>query len=233
MTKAELIKKLQEIKDKGFVSSTRSGTTGIGHTLEKLLGLRESNIAIPDIGARIEVKATRRHANNLITLFTFNRGVWKIPQRDLIMKYGYLDIKNRKALKTTLFYGMKSNIGNLSLELDKANNVIHIVDSQGEVLGSYDLYLVIAKFVTKVGRILLCIADSRREGNQEYFWFNEFYLLSETTPHKFIQAFENGYIGIDIRMHLKPMGTVRNRGTAFRVKEGYLKNLYEKIEILF
>jgi len=70
------------------------------------------------------------------------------------------------------------------------------------------------------------------EHNREYFHFNEFYLLSETSPKKFIEAFKKGFIGIDLRMHLKPNGSVRNRGTGFRIKEIHLKELYEKIEKL-
>lgn len=231
MTKVELIKKLQEIRDKGYVASTRSGATGIGHTLETLLGISENNIAIPDIGARIEIKATRRNTDNLITLFTFNRGVWKIPQKQIIEKYGYMDTQGRLALKNTLFYGKTSTV-NLSLRLKEAENIIDIVDNQGNTVGSYDLYSIVGKYMTKLGRVLLCIADSRVEDKREYFHFNEFYLLSETSARKFIEAFKNGYVGIDLRMHLKPNGSVRNRGTGFRIKEIHLKELYEKIEKL-
>jgi len=35
-------------------------------------------------------------------------------------------------------------------------------------------------------------------------------------------------IGVDIRMHLKENGAVRNRGTGFRIKERDLLELYEK-----
>lgn len=229
MTKNELIKKLQEIKNMGFVQSTRSGTTGIGHTLEFLLGISESNIPMPDIGARIEVKATRRNTDNLITLFTFNRGVWKIAQKELIKKYGYLDKQGRWALKNTLFYGKNATTG-LFLKLKESENIIDIVDAQEEVIGSYDLFNVVAKFISKLGRVLFCIADVKTENKKEYFHFNEFYLLSETSPRKFIEAFKNGYIGIDLRMHLKSNDSVRNRGTGFRIKEIHLKELYEKIE---
>lgn len=229
MTKTELIQKLKDIKSKGFVPSTRAGSTGIGHTLESLLGITENNIAIPDIGGRIEIKATRRNTNNMITLFTFNRGIWKIKQRELIKKYGYVDDQDRLALKNTLFYG-RSSTADLFINLKESENIIDIIDNQNNIIGSYDLYNVVGKFLTKLERVLFCIADTKRENKKEYFYFNEFYLLSNASSRKFIEAFKNGYIGIDLRMHLKPNGTVRNRGTGFRVKEIYLKDLYENIE---
>jgi len=95
----EVITKLQEIKNKGFIQSMRRGSTGIGYTFETLFGVQENNIPIPDIGGRVEIKTIRRDYQSLITLFTFNRGVWHIKQKELIQKYGYIDEKGRYALK--------------------------------------------------------------------------------------------------------------------------------------
>jgi len=69
----ELIKKLEALEQKGYLETSRQGPTGIGHLLEKEMGLFENNIPIPDIGGRVELKATRRNVNSLITLFTFNQ----------------------------------------------------------------------------------------------------------------------------------------------------------------
>lgn len=43
MTLKEFKKKFTEIKDKGFIPTTRRVTTGIGHTLETHLGIFENN----------------------------------------------------------------------------------------------------------------------------------------------------------------------------------------------
>jgi hypothetical protein len=45
-------------------------------------------------------------------------------------------------------------------------------------------------------------------------------------------AFKAGKVGIDLRMHLKEKGSVRNRGTAFRIKEIDLWDLYSNIRNL-
>ncbi|MDR3256992.1 MAG: MvaI/BcnI family restriction endonuclease [Endomicrobium sp.] len=49
MNISEFQNKFKEIKDIGFVRSKRSGATGIGYTLETLLGISENNNAKPDI----------------------------------------------------------------------------------------------------------------------------------------------------------------------------------------
>lgn len=58
--------------------------------LEQEIGLTENNISSPDL-EDVELKVQRRNSSSKITLFTFNRDVWKVNQRDLILKYGYID----------------------------------------------------------------------------------------------------------------------------------------------
>ena len=49
MTVDKFIDKFISLKNNDFVKSLRGGPTGIGHTLEQKLGMKENNIALPDI----------------------------------------------------------------------------------------------------------------------------------------------------------------------------------------
>ena len=89
MRLSELKSRLLTIRDEGFVQTRRKGPTGVGFTLESLLELSENNLPIPDIGGRVEVKATRSIRNNLITLFTFNKSVWVHKQKEIVSRWGY------------------------------------------------------------------------------------------------------------------------------------------------
>ena len=97
----ELREKLSEIKQMGYVVSLRRSNTGIGYTLETLLELKENNLKTPDFGD-IEIKSQRKGVSNRVTMFTFNRGVWKIKQRTLIEQYGYEDTNERPSLYCTV-----------------------------------------------------------------------------------------------------------------------------------
>lgn len=225
----ELRKKLQEIKKRGYIESLRSGSTGIGYTLEKLLDLNENNLPIPDLGGRVEIKTIRKDSQSLITLFTFNKGVWQISQSEIIKTYGYKDEKERLALKNTLFY-KKEIPQNIMIELDEVNNLIQLVDKQTKkVLAIWDIYNIVGKFMSKLGRLLVIFADRKYQNDKEFFYYNEGYILSNPSSRKFIKAFKDSLIGIDLRMHLKENGSVRNRGTGFRIKEKDLIELYENI----
>ncbi len=227
MTLKEIQSSLVILKEKGFVPSRRRGPTGIGHTLEQELNLTETNLAIPDIGGRVELKATRRNSNSMVSLFTFNRTVWKLHQKEIIETYGYLDDQKRQSLYSTVFHG-QPNPQNLKIEIDKRRNKVHLYHSSDVLLATWDMYIIVGKFISKLERLLIVLADNQLsdESGKEEFLFNEAYILEDPSPDNFINAFENSQIAIDLRMHLKSTGTVRNHGTGFRIKENNIPNLY-------
>ncbi|MGI8542366.1 MAG: MvaI/BcnI family restriction endonuclease, partial [Aridibacter sp.] len=83
----EFSERFEQIKNLGWVKSMRRGPTGIGQTLEQLLGLEENNIALPDLH-EVELKSHRIGSTSMITLFTFNRKAWKMKPLEAIRKYG-------------------------------------------------------------------------------------------------------------------------------------------------
>ena len=227
MKLSEVQNKLKDIKNRGYIESLRRGSTGIGYTFETLFGVKENNIPIPDIGGRVEIKTVRKDSQSLITLFTFNRGVWHMKQKEIIQKYGYIDEKGRVALKNTVFYEKIIPQG-LKLEIDENKNTIHLMDTvDREIIATWDVYVIVGKFMTKLSRLLIVLADRKVVEGKEYFHYNEAYFLTDPSPRSFIKAFKKSIIGIDLRMHLKENGAVRNRGTAFRIKERDLVELYE------
>lgn len=232
MTLKEIERRLRVLKAMGYVPTIRKGSTGVGHTFEQKMGLSETNIPIPDLGGRTEIKTTRRCCTSLITLFCFNKGVWHISQKELIEKYGYIDDSGRKALKNTAYAGRQISQG-LSISIDDANNKVNLIDNNGTQLATWDVFVMVGKLMSKLGRVLFVIADRRfDDSKKEEFLYNEAHILTDPLPRNFISSFMSGKVGIDLRMHLKPNGTVRNRGTAFRIKEIDLWDLYSNIRNL-
>ncbi len=229
MTLKEIQKRLTALKDKGYVPTRRRGPTGIGHTLEQELGIEETNIAVPDIGGRVELKGTRRNASSLITLFTFNKGVWQLPQKEVIEKYGYVDKNNRKALYNTAYVGQENSQG-ITITIDKKNNQVKLIHKQTKkIIAIWSIFTIVGKFISKLEKAIFVLADTKFDKyNKEEFYFNEAYLLENPSPDKFLEAFKNSLIAIDIRMHLKDSGSVRNHGTGIRIFEKDIIQLYGK-----
>ena len=230
MRLSELQARLKQLNVEGFVPSERSGPTGIGHTLETRLGLAENNLPIPDIGGRVEVKATRANTNNLITLFTFNRAVWKFKNKDLVERWGYFDeTRGRPALYTTVSAKEENALG-LQLSVSEDANQLSMAHMPSEtLLATWDMYYIVGKFVTKFERMLFVHADSKRVDGREFFHYNEAEILSEPSSLTFRDGFADGSVTIDIRMYLRPSGAARNHGTGFRILEQNLPRLFGRV----
>ncbi len=227
MTLTELKKRLKALKNRGFIPSRRKGPTGIGYTFESELNLKETNVAIPDIGGRIELKTTRENSNSFVTLFTFNKAVWQIHPKEAVKKYGYFDEKKRHCLYVTVGFGKSNNQG-LSLTIDNSNKNLQLTDKSGLLIGNWKISHIVAKFLSKMGRLIVVFADSRKNktGNEEFFYKNG-YLLENPSDDSFVNAIKKKSAFVDIRMYLRPDGSVRNHGTGFRVYERDLGLLYK------
>lgn len=204
----------------------RRGPTGIGYTFESELDLRETNIAVPDLGGRIELKTTRSNSNSFVTLFTFNKSVWQIHPKNVIEKYGYYDENNRHCLYVTVAYRTPNNQG-LLLDMDKSSKHLQLKDASGVIIGNWKMTHIIAKFLSKMGRLIIVFADTRKnKQGQEEFFYKKAYLLDSPSDDNFVTALRKKLAFVDVRMYIRPNGTLRNHGTGFRVYEKDLGSLY-------
>lgn len=206
--------KLEEVKAMGYVVSQRKGNTGIGYTLETLLGIAENNIKLPDFGT-IELKSKRKSAATPVTMFTFNSGAWKFSQKEIVQKYGYKDKQNRQALKC--FVTTSVNPQGLFVKVE--NDVLILKHTDETVIAEWKGTDLASYFKAKLPSLALVLANTTTVDGKEAFHYEDAYLLTNPTEDTLLKSIEEGIILVDLRMHLNPNGSVRNRGTAFRVKE--------------
>lgn len=223
MTLEVFKEKFNELKDKGFIPTTRSGPTGIGHTLETYLGLTENNIAAPDLH-EIELKAHRSKSKNLITLFTFNNKVWKMPPLEAVKKYGSLDANGRLGL----YYTMSLRPNSAGLFLDVTDTEISVRHISGEIVATWQLQTLSDRFIEKLPALILVSAFTEERAGREHFHFYRAQLMKETSPELLANQFREENILVDLRLHDK--GTMaRNHGTGFRTYEDKLPFLFKNI----
>lgn len=185
--------------------------------------MKENNIALPDlIGA--ELKSHRSNAKNLITLFTFNNKVWKVPPLEAVKKYGSYDKNGTKGLYYTM--SLKPNSAGLFLNIgDKDISVRHI---SGKVIAVWQLVKLAERFNNKIPAIILVLAFTEERDGKEYFHFYRAQILQGTSPDILGSQFKEENILVDLRLHDK--GTMaRNHGTGFRTYENKLPKLFKSI----
>lgn len=208
---------LKKIESMGFIKTKRPGDTGIGFTLETLLGLRETNRRgrqdFAYKGEPIELKSQRRTTSSMITLFTLEPHKTQFDDRRMVETYGYINSHQRKGLKVTLTTRAFVPQG-LKLKIDAEKEEIIVTDRNGHE----PWYWTISDLKPKIERLLLVFADSRGTGNKEEFHYNEALLLSGLQIERFFTLFDKGALVVDLRMHIRINNTVRNHGTAFRIR---------------
>ena len=222
----EFVQAFNKIKQLGWVKSKRRGPTGIGYTLERLLGLSENNIALPDLG-EIELKAHRIGSSTMITLFTFNRKVWKMNPLQAIRKYGTLDAQGRLGL----YFTMSRTPNSAGLFLFVEEQRISIRHISGEVLAEWQLSALAERFQKKIPALILVSAFSETRKDEEWFLFDRAQLLSGTSPDILRSQLISGNVLVDLRLHDK-ISHARNHGTGFRAYVEKLPWLFNSVRDL-
>jgi len=221
----EIKTKLSEIKNKGYVQTLRRGPTGVGYTLETLLGLKENNISTPDLG-QIELKAQRENHTGLTTLFTFNNKAWKMRPLDAVRNYGCKDQNGRLGLYYTM--SMKPNSAGLFLNVE--DDFISVQSTDGKMIAKWALAEIQKRFEKKVKTVLLIKAKVEERAGVEHFLYHRARLLSGGITQSILKdQFQTEELLLDLRLHDK--GTrARNHGTGFRINMKTIENFYQKIE---
>jgi hypothetical protein len=228
----ELAEALQEVEEMGYIETHRSGNTGIGKTLEDLLGIEENNEQLADaVGA--EIKAGRRDSGSRTTLFTkepprSDRDIWA---SDLVEKYGYTDDKGRPALKITLHVDDYNNQG---FRVLTDSDGLHVEHEDDGILATYPPDFLKEAYQEKVPEMVLVDADRKTIDGNEYFWYNEAYHLHGFDAEDFLNLIRESIIKIELRLHLRDSGGARNHGTAFRIRDKTkLDRAFEERDELF
>lgn len=223
----ELQSKLAAIKTLGFVKTHRAGNTGVGKTLEDLLGIEENNIPLADLHDIAELKAYRKDASSMLTLFTLE----PLPKggdrdRNLLDSFGYSKRDNgrSKELHSTVHCEQFNAQGlKLVVELDK----IRIVGREKSIDIYWSIESLEKKFEAKLPALVYVLADRSIVKGSEHFHYNEAYFLDGFNFQRFKEMIEKDVIAVDFRMFYRPNGSVRNHGTGFRVKARWLYRCFD------
>ena len=225
MTLEEVRSKLSEIKRTGYIRTLRKGPTGIGHTLEKLLEIKENNLSTPDLG-KIELKAKRESHTGMTTLFTLNKKAWKMKPLEAVRKYGRKDKNGRLGLYYTI--GLRPNSAGLFLSVK--DDLVAVRSTDGSLITEWKLEEIEKRFNEKVRSVLLVKARVEERDGVEHFLYNCARLLSGGTTKSMLKSqFESRQLLLDLRLHDK-VTMARNHGTAFRAYEEGLEDLYKNIK---
>ena len=242
----EFQRKIAQIKGMGYVETHRKGDTGIGKTLEDLLGITENNIAGPDF-ATYELKAGRKESVSMLTLFakaplpaSANKGLLEVfgyAQRKVPREYKQLSLVGKEVDKSKIpvedkelhvtVDALKPN--SVGLRLGVRDGKLFIENDEG-VEAYWDNCTLREAFEKKYHKLVYVLADHKIEAGKEHFWFNEALLLDGFSFERFSELAVEGKLKVDIRIGHYPDGRLPDHGTGFRILPKYLPKCFKTID---
>ncbi|MCP2605271.1 MvaI/BcnI family restriction endonuclease [Candidatus Aminicenantes bacterium AH-873-B07] len=214
----DVIKRLREIKEMGYIKTHRAGDTGIGKTLEDMLGVEENNVPGPN-AEMIELKSARKNAKSMLTLFT-KSPLPRSANSALLKRFGYEAVgrPGEKELHTTVNAQEFNTIkGKPGFKIDIQKDRINLITTTNEIVGYWDKETLRKAFEKKLPKLLYVKAEARGKGSTEEFWYNEAWLLKGFDFDNFIHLLKDKVILVDIRIGQYPDGRPHDHGTGFRV----------------
>lgn len=230
----ELLSMLKQIGAKGFVPTMRSGDTGVGFTLETLLGIECNSSKSPDYKG-IEIKAGRAsaHASGRTTIFS-QVPDWSISRlkgsKDILRERGrFHEVKQR----LQLFHEMsatKINSYGLSLKVDTGNEFLHqiyVKEGQSVIDVTWTLSQLFDRLIEKHKQTFWVKAETQGRGKGEQFHYSKAKYTSGVSPSKFPMLLETGIISLDYTIKALPNGSAKDQGYLFKIKQNDLPLLFK------
>ena len=227
-----VINKLKTIAKKGYVKSVVNSDTGIGRTIESLLGIKMNSSKSPDYKG-IELKSFRDSRNNRKSLFgkTPDWELSKFKSRvEILDAFGYWE-KGVFRLYNTI-RGTGRNAQGLILKIEDKKDWL-VENSDRPEIGDFLVWKLetLRKELLKKHKETFWIrADSKIEDNNEYFHFTEVEHTKNPMIDKFEILVETGAITLDYPIKRMPDGKVIDKGCNFKLKSNCLDLLFPPSE---
>jgi hypothetical protein len=232
---SELLGLLRGVSSKGYLRTLRPGDTGIGYTLETMLGIAANSRQAPDYkGIEIKAKRSRIGADsNRSTLFSKVPN-WKLsPVKNalgLLNARGYLDADGRLSLYHTLSARGPNSLA-LALDIDADNDWLRQVyhdPATGRVVHDVTWEIPVLKndLAAKHRQTFWVRALCRGTGENEEFHYVEVQHTRRPMTANFVALIEAGIITVDYALHKKSETRARDHGYLFKIHPDNLGALF-------
>ncbi len=229
----ELLLLLKGVCSRGYVTTMRAGDTGVGFTLESLLGIKANSNKAPDYKG-IELKAGRSRSlkGGRTTIFSqvpdWSASRLKGSKELLDARGRFHPIKQRRQLFHQV-QARKLNSYGLTLEVDDQHTKLDQVHVEAGVTTKDVTWLMeklIERLRAKHAETFWVKANTRGMGSAEEFHYTTARYTSDLSAAKFPVLLEAGVISLDYTITELGNGRAKDQGYLFRIKQGDLPMLF-------
>lgn len=224
------LQSFDQVSSRGWVPTQRSGSTGIGYTLESLLEIPENNSPVGDF-LGMELKTHRSDklstaGSKRMNLF-LKEPTWTdgLSHRDRNPTYGYVDGNGRVALYSTVT--STENSHGLRLAANSHDERVEIL-YRDKPVAFWTFAVLQSRLTEKLTETAFVGAQSRGKGKTEEFHYESVLFCQQPSVESLVKLIESRDSMVEMRMHIREDGSARNHGTAFRVRQDQLPRLYTR-----
>lgn len=223
---SELLAMLRSVASLGFVESMRPGDTGVGYTLETLLGIDANTSRSPDYKG-IEIKASRggvKRSSKRTTMFS-QVPDWKLgglgSPAAVLDEFGQIDgASGRKQFYCSVTSRPNPSGFYLSADQDADRIYNHVArpDGSHELVTQWVLSALLASLAAKHPQTFWVQADVRTgpDGNEQFRYIS---VRHTTGPelNAFAPLIADARVSVDYTLSTRASGAVRDHGYLWRI----------------
>ena len=239
----KLKRNFEDIQEMGYIKSVANNntTSGVGLTIEHLLGKKADNLPMPDYYG-IELKAKTNNSKKLVELFRLNpKGNSNYEMKRLYDLYGQTDSKNIKRfsgiVKTNDMRSMGGNyLFYLNVNFQERKLNLFINDTNYKIIDTstyWDFESIEKSLYRKLNYLAYFKADCKNIDGDFYFKYTEMTIYKLRSFDVFIELLRRGRIlvnfTVDIYHSGKKEGQMHDHGTFFSISEDDLDKLFDII----
>ncbi len=234
----ELLKKIKEIHNHGWLPSITPGDPGVGDTLENALGISRNNSQQPDYKG-IELKSARLTRGGKKKQTTRQTLFAKVPDegltyRQIVEKYGKWQIPRGKTESRLQLYetlrASRPNAYGLLVAIEANDEKLDLL-YQSEIktnkfISAWIMEKLQEQLLTKHHETFWVKANAIRENDREFFRYD--YILHTKNPNASLLGplIDCDKITIDLAAHISKDGKWRDHGILFKMEPDDLPLLF-------
>ena len=236
----DLISKMEHIYRLGHVSTKRSGDTGVGFTLEDLLGIKANSSKAPDFnGIEIKAKRWRKVKQNRTTIFSQvpNWGLSRLKSsKEILYERGKFNTGKQRVQLFHSLSALKPNSYSMQLQVDVASDQLNQIYLRTKPLVKdvvWEMSLLKDRLSQKHKETFWVSAETigRNGSIDESFWYTQVKHTSSVDESAFPMLLELGVITLDYTIKEKAPQVAKDQGYLFKINERDLDLLFRRVDL--
>ena len=212
-----------------WVDSLRTGDTGIGYTLESLLGIQENNDMKADF-LGIEIKSKRKKENQSTAhgkLNLFQQGPEWASKKSAVERIQEIGLLNANGLYSC-YSQVTTKPNNLNLALLPDASDLKVDLKKNDVaIGHWLNTTLEARLMEKHTRAVFVLASEKITKTRNAYCYDELIYCEQPSINRFMDLISKNQLVFEFTMSQKENGSVRNHGYPWRLnREDLLDQLF-------